>query len=353
MPYLARPGAPCLHCWCTLRAAKIGPPGSLGRALRGLLIGARLAQERHGSKLATVHLQPIGPPSRDTPYVPQQFFHGDGCSACLVAAPGPAGEQAVLRSLAGRRGRTASPRSWALPREAPHAPVGLAVMRDWAIPCLVRTTAARRAAARGADRLSAVRRAGGRHRLRGRGVSGRSARHLLCSPQTWACSTQGGSSRPLRWHAADWVCAACCYLGMPIMYLIACRRAWSGFATLRSVGCCRGQRPWYITAAAARTRRRFRRECGSSSCRWHVQPNNAVRTEQLGVGCIVRPGPYRPACVARLLGTIISSTPTAERAREAAQRVQEGPGLAPACEALERLAAGQPVTRPCAVAACL
>ena len=71
------------------------------------------------------------------------------------------------------------------------------------------------------------------------------------------------------------------------------------------------------------------------------QPDNAVRAERLGVARVIRPGAYRVGRVARLLDALLHSDQMARRARELAERVKAGPGLAPACEALEHLASRQ------------
>lgn len=81
------------------------------------------------------------------------------------------------------------------------------------------------------------------------------------------------------------------------------------------------------------------------------QPDNAVRAARLGVARVIRPAAYRAARVSRLLHAIINSPQLASRTRTVAARVQSGPGLAPACEALERLALGQTVSNPSRTAA--
>ncbi|HWG45727.1 MAG TPA: nucleotide disphospho-sugar-binding domain-containing protein [Gemmataceae bacterium] len=67
------------------------------------------------------------------------------------------------------------------------------------------------------------------------------------------------------------------------------------------------------------------------------QPDNGRRLRKLGVAEIVRPRAYHPRRVSRKLRQLLESSETAERCRYYAARISEENGVEKACHALERL----------------
>jgi UDP:flavonoid glycosyltransferase YjiC (YdhE family) len=67
------------------------------------------------------------------------------------------------------------------------------------------------------------------------------------------------------------------------------------------------------------------------------QPDNGRRFTRLGVAATVRPGTYRPQEVSRKLAYLLESAAVATRCREYAARCRESDPAEKACEALERL----------------
>jgi UDP:flavonoid glycosyltransferase YjiC (YdhE family) len=68
---------------------------------------------------------------------------------------------------------------------------------------------------------------------------------------------------------------------------------------------------------------------------------NAVRLEQLGVAASVRPSGYRAGPVARTLARLLTSAGVAQRCRACAERLEDRDALGAACRAVEELAGHQ------------
>jgi UDP:flavonoid glycosyltransferase YjiC (YdhE family) len=71
----------------------------------------------------------------------------------------------------------------------------------------------------------------------------------------------------------------------------------------------------------------------------HDQPDNAARLERLGVGRTLWPRHYQAPAVARVLNDLLSSAATSRRCAELAARCRETDTLSAACSEIERLAA--------------
>ncbi len=327
-------------------------PGQTVVAAPALLFGARLAQEMHGLKLATVHLQPIGLPSRYTPYVPHPFF--------MATAAWPAWWQRVAQrttSLVMDRWLAAGlNRQRRLLGLAPARPL----MRWWNSPqCVIGLFPAWFSPPQPDWPPQVVLADFPRFDEREQTAIDPEAEEFLAAGPAPVVFTPGSGMQHAR-RFFETSAEACRRLGVRGVLLSRHAdhipaRLPAGVKWFRYLPFS-----WVLPRAKAVV---HHGGIGSLSQALaagvpqlimpmaYDQPDNAVRAERLGVARIVRPAAYRPARVARLLETLISSVPFAQRARKVAQRVQSGPGLAPACEALERLAAGQPVASCCPGAA--
>lgn len=327
-------------------------PGKTVVAAPPLLFGARLAQEMHGLKLATVHLQPIGLPSQHTPYVSHPFF--------MVTAAWPTWWQRLAQGATS----LLMDRWLAAGLNRQRRLLGLAparlLMRWWNSPqCVIGLFPAWFSAPQPDWPPQVVLADFPRFDEGGLAAIDPEAEAFLAAGPAPVVFTPGSGMQHARWFF-ETSAEACRRLG--VRGVLLSRHADHIPARLPA-----GVRwfrylpfSWVLPRAKAVV---HHGGIGSLSQAMAVgvpqlvmpmafdQPDNAVRAKRLGVASIVRPAAYRPARVARLLGTLISSAPIAQRAREVAQRVQNGPGLSPACEALERLAAGQPLARSCPGAA--
>jgi UDP:flavonoid glycosyltransferase YjiC (YdhE family) len=68
------------------------------------------------------------------------------------------------------------------------------------------------------------------------------------------------------------------------------------------------------------------------------QPDNAIRATRLGVATVVKPRSYRGPVVARAIESLIGSSEIADRCRSVAQKCCDGDSLANTCEVIEQLA---------------
>jgi UDP:flavonoid glycosyltransferase YjiC (YdhE family) len=69
----------------------------------------------------------------------------------------------------------------------------------------------------------------------------------------------------------------------------------------------------------------------------HDQPDNARRMRRLGVARVIERGSYVPLRVARKLKAMLAEPLLAQRAAQAAERLQQEDGVRSACDALEEL----------------
>jgi len=69
----------------------------------------------------------------------------------------------------------------------------------------------------------------------------------------------------------------------------------------------------------------------------HDQPDNAVRVKRLGVGDFLLPGRYRARAATRKLEALLSSDEVHEQCRRRAAELRRFDGLAPACDLIEKL----------------
>ncbi|MCL6502634.1 MAG: glycosyltransferase [Pirellulales bacterium] len=317
-------------------------PGKTVVAAPALLFGARLAQELWGLTLATVHLQPIGLPSRHTAYVPHPLF------MATASWPGwwqrlaqRAGSLLMDRWLAA--GLNRQRRLLGLPPvrrllewwNSPQCVIGLfpswfaPPQPDWPPQAVLADfprfdeSGVQQLDAEAVDFLAAgpppivfTPGSGMQHahrffevsaevcrRLRERGVL--LSRHAGQIPAHLPPGVKWFSYLPFSWI-------------LPRARAVVHHGGVGSLAQALAAGI-----PQIIVPLA------------------YDQPDNAVRAVRLGVARVVRPGAYRVRRVARLLQELIGSDQVARRAGEAAERVKSGPGLAAACQALEELAVGR------------
>jgi UDP:flavonoid glycosyltransferase YjiC (YdhE family) len=69
----------------------------------------------------------------------------------------------------------------------------------------------------------------------------------------------------------------------------------------------------------------------------HDQPDNAARARRLGVGRAILPNAFRGPAVAKALAELIGSAEVARRCRDIAEKVRGADAIGPACRAIEAL----------------